>query len=56
MASETPKKKSWQPKRHDWKKGEGNEDGEKELREQRMAEVGALTAEGKVAQAKVKHD
>jgi hypothetical protein len=54
MAEEKSKKK-WQPKRADWKAG-GAEEGSDDLREKRMAEVEALTVEGKArkeAEAKV---
>ena len=48
-------KKKWQPKRSDWKAG-SSDDTSDELRGKRMAEVEALTSEGrarKEAEAKV---
>ncbi len=47
MAEQTAGKKKWQPKRADWKAG-SSEDGTTDLRGKTMAEVEALTAEGKV--------
>ncbi len=55
MADGEKSKKKWQPKRADWKSG-GADEGSEDLREKRMAEVEALTVEGKArkeAEAKV---
>ena len=46
MADAEKSKKKWQPKRADWKSGDAGE-GSDDLREKRMAEVEALTVEGK---------
>ena len=45
-SAEEKGKKKWQPKRADWKAGSAD-DGSDDLRGQRMAEVEALTSEGR---------